>query len=111
LVEGLNYAPACQRIHFVMSIAEKRGEHFVCMLSKLRGSVIGIEDCFAQVNGAFNSLHGASTCVRHLGYHISRPQHLAVADLISLIAARMSVNDAVDGARSAASECHRVAAL
>src|SRR5215510_15462685 len=67
---ALNYALACQHMHFVTGIAEERSEHFVRMLPKRRRSVIGIEGGFAQVNGTLNSLHGASTRVRHLGNHI-----------------------------------------
>jgi hypothetical protein len=38
VVQALNYALACQHIHFVLGVAEERSEHFQCMLSKLRGS-------------------------------------------------------------------------
>src|SRR5262245_8149804 len=78
---GLNYAIACQPTHFITCVAQECSEHFVRMLSELRRSIIGIEDGFAQLNGTLDSLHGASTRVRHFSNHIPGPQHLAIADL------------------------------
>ena len=56
-IQALDYAPAGQRIHFVTGVTEKRCEHLVRVLSELRRGVIGIEGCFTQVNGIFDSLH------------------------------------------------------